>query len=118
MSFEQLNQILKQVEQLSTDEKLFLAKNLLQQADVASTSSKVSNSDPKNEAFDKRSAQRNWSQLHREEFAGQWVALDGDTLLSHGTDNREVIAQARNLGVKVPFVLFIEPKNSLPLGGW
>ena len=59
-----------------------------------------------------------WLKEHREEYAGQWVALDGDRLLAHGPDAREVYDKARSLGVRVPAVVRIEPSDELPFGGW
>jgi hypothetical protein len=40
-----------------------------------------------------------WLKEHREEFAGQYVALDGDRLVAHGTDADEVIAAVRASGL-------------------
>ena len=59
-----------------------------------------------------------WLSQHRHEYPGQYVALDGDRLVSHGTDGREVYRQARAAGVKVPFMAHIEPADALPFGGW
>ena len=39
-----------------------------------------------------------------EQLAGEWVALDGDTLISHGPDLSVVLLQARNAGHPHPFV--------------
>src|SRR5438874_13045379 len=33
-----------------------------------------------------------WLAAHAREYAGQWVALDGDKLIAHGPDPREVWA--------------------------
>ena len=63
------------------------------------------------------SSELQWLKEHREEYVGQWVALDGDRLLAHGTNAREVYDKARSLGVSVPAVLKIEP-DELPFGGW
>ncbi len=59
-----------------------------------------------------------WLSKHRHEYPGEYVALDGDRLVSHGTDGREVYRQARAAGVKVPFIAHIEPADALPFGGW
>jgi predicted DNA-binding antitoxin AbrB/MazE fold protein len=59
-----------------------------------------------------------WLSKHRHEYPGQRVALDGDRLVSHGADGREVYRQARAAGVKVPFMAYIEPADALPFGGW
>jgi hypothetical protein len=59
-----------------------------------------------------------WVQEHRAEFAGQWVALDGERLLAYGTNAREVFAAARASGVSEPLVLKVEAPDALPFGGW
>jgi hypothetical protein len=43
--------------------------------------------------------ERAWVEAHREEFLGQWVALDGGKLVAHGTDARAVYDEARAQGV-------------------
>lgn len=61
----------------------------------------------------------NWLAEHQHEYAGQWVALAGDRLLSHGTDPREVYQRAREMGVHAPVLKRIrEPHEELPFGGW
>ncbi len=59
-----------------------------------------------------------WVKEHRDEYVGEWVALDGDRLLANGPGAREVYDKARRLGVRVPTVLRIEPSDDLPFGGW
>ncbi len=59
-----------------------------------------------------------WLAEHRQEYAGQWVALDGDRLLAHGFNAREVHAAARRSRGRLPLVTRIEPLNQLPFGGW
>ncbi len=49
-----------------------------------------------------------WLAEHRDEYAGQWVALDGDRLLSHGPNAREVYQAARRSGVEIPVVVQVE----------
>ena len=65
-----------------------------------------------------RRREQKWLEKHRAEFAGQWIALDGETVLSYGTDGRKVYAEAKAKGVKVPFVVHLEPLDELPFGGW
>lgn len=59
-----------------------------------------------------------WLSQHRHEYAGQYVALDENRLVSHGTDGREVYRQAQAAGVTHPFIAHIEPADALPFGGW
>src|SRR5437667_9349277 len=40
-----------------------------------------------------------WIEEHRAEFAGQYVALDGDRLVAHGTDPQAMVAAVRASGL-------------------
>jgi hypothetical protein len=64
------------------------------------------------------SRETQWVKEHRHEYVGQWVALDGERLVSHGTNAREVSEAARAAGVEVPFFTRVEPDEELPFGGW
>ena len=59
-----------------------------------------------------------WIERHRSEYAGQWVAVRGDRLLSSGPDGRRVYEAARAAGDDRPFVTRIEPADELPFAGW
>jgi hypothetical protein len=59
-----------------------------------------------------------WLSEHQAAYAGQWVALDAERLLSHGTDARQVYAEAHAAGVAVPFVAYIEAPDECQWGGW
>lgn len=61
---------------------------------------------------------RKWIGEHKEEFLGQWVCLEGDELIAHGSDALEVNRRAREAGIKSPFIVQIieEPKNFT--GAW
>jgi hypothetical protein len=59
-----------------------------------------------------------WIERHRAEYAGQWVAVRGDRLISSGTQAREVYRAARAAGDERPFVTRVEPADELPFAGW
>ena len=59
-----------------------------------------------------------WLQENREEFDGQWVALDGGQLLAHGTDGKKVHAEAQHKGIKTPLMHRVSVKENQPFGGW
>jgi Family of unknown function (DUF5678) len=59
-----------------------------------------------------------WIDEHRQEFDGQWVALDGERLLAHGTDGKKVHAQAKEKGVKTPLIHRVSVNETMPFGGW
>ena len=58
-----------------------------------------------------------WIDEHRKEYDGKWVVLDGDKLISCGTNAKEVYDEARNKGFHSPFLKRIKA-NILPWGGW
>lgn len=72
---------------------------------------------PPVEPPDSMSEQR-WLAEHGREYAGKWVALDGDRLLAHGENAREVYAAVRDSGVRLPLVVHVNPPDQLPFGGW
>jgi hypothetical protein len=65
-----------------------------------------------------REREMRWLAQHESEYAGQWLALDGDRLLSHGEDPHKVRAEARAMGVETPFVVFAENPDEFFTGGW
>lgn len=65
-----------------------------------------------------RKAQQ-WVDEHRAEYQGQWVALDGDRLISHGADVKQVYEQAKAAGIQTPFIERVEQEDDRPFcGGW
>lgn len=50
-----------------------------------------------------------WIEEHREEYAGQWVALKGSRLISSGPNGVEVIQAARNAGFPDAFIKLVLP---------
>jgi Family of unknown function (DUF5678) len=90
----------------------------LQQAGILAQPQSAPRGKVKRVAQPDRSREMRWIKEHREEYAGQWVALDGDQLLSHGTDARQVFADARRLAI-APFFAHLEPeKEAHFIGGW
>lgn len=65
-----------------------------------------------------RAREQQWVSEHRDEYMGQWVALDGDHLIAHGHDARVVYTSAREAGIQVPFVVRVEAYEEPSMGGW
>lgn len=42
---------------------------------------------------------------------GEWVVLEGETLICHGRDALAVVGEARRRGIRVPYVFFVEPRE-------
>jgi hypothetical protein len=57
-----------------------------------------------------------WIAEHAREYAGQWVALDGDRLIAHGPSHDDVWAAAQASGVYLPMVTFIDDPDKIYMG--
>jgi predicted DNA-binding antitoxin AbrB/MazE fold protein len=55
-----------------------------------------------------------WLAAHKREYPGQWLALDGDTLLSHGSDHHAVRDEARRRGVDRPLMVHVPEEEPWP----
>lgn len=59
-----------------------------------------------------------WIREHREEFAGQYIALDGDKLIAHSPEADEVIASVRASGLNGVFFTLIPPVDEPEFAGF
>jgi len=67
----------------------------------------------------KRRLRAEWLKTHQDEYAGLYVALDGDRLLGAGKNYPEAFEAAKRAGVKDPYVGFVYPANYEGyMGGW
>jgi predicted DNA-binding antitoxin AbrB/MazE fold protein len=62
--------------------------------------------------------EQEWLRQHGEKYSGQWVALHGGALLSHGFDARAVRDEARAKGIDLPLLVYIPDEPHLPPAGW
>ena|SRR5438105_2006303 len=66
-----------------------------------------------------RTREMNWVARNRAGFGGQWVAVEGDRLVTAGSDAQKVFAAAKAEGIDSPFIVHILPEDSLPfVPGW
>lgn len=65
-----------------------------------------------------RAEESAWIDRHRDEYLGQWVAIEGDTLIAHGPNPREVYLAAREAGTTAPFIERVEKRQGAFMGGW
>ncbi len=65
-----------------------------------------------------RTKENEWLRQHRDEYAGQWVALDGDRLLGYGPEFEDVAQAAEEAGVPDALIFIVEGSQSLPFAGF
>jgi predicted DNA-binding antitoxin AbrB/MazE fold protein len=78
----------------------------------------VTDESPGRRTFNNREREQQWLRTHGAGHAGDWVALDGDRLVAHGKNGREVLEQAWSDGIQEPLVIRIPDEPELPFGGW
>jgi hypothetical protein len=115
MSAELLNTIKQQSEELTPDEKSQLAHDLLEQVKEQEQTQAT-----RRNVVDDGTRQRRleWLKAHREEYAGQYVALDGDMLVGHGATIGEAHKQAKQNGVQYSFLVRVTSENEVLFAGW
>ncbi len=67
------------------------------------------------------SREREQLEKHRDEYDGQWAALDGDNLIAAGFDGKEIAKKIRELGRQGLFLVFVEGSNRprfISVGVW
>ena len=57
---------------------------------------------------------RQWLADHRDEYAGQWVALRCGQLISHGSNAREVHREAKDAGHPDALLVLVERSDAPP----
>ncbi|MGH9766940.1 MAG: DUF5678 domain-containing protein [Blastocatellia bacterium] len=119
MSTITVENILQQIDQLPPVEQSRLARLLEERrAELARQPAKA----PRDKRLPDRPAvddtrERAWIEEHRREYAGQWVALDGDRLVAASPNQAEVWAAVKEDGAKLPLVCRIPaPDEPLPIG--
>jgi hypothetical protein len=50
---------------------------------------------------------RRWLAAHKSEYAGKWVALDGDRLIAAGETEKDVADAAKADGAYLPLIVYI-----------
>ncbi|MDX2031200.1 MAG: DUF5678 domain-containing protein [Blastocatellia bacterium] len=136
MAVNQLDLIMNQVQQLSASEQVKLIKRLadlleqggssIQPEPDESESQYVSTEINDTQGLEGRSgsvraaelrdfsADRQWLADHRDEYAGQWVALKFGRLVSHGTNAKAVHRAAQDAGHLDALLVLVEPSDAPP----
>ena len=119
MSEEQISHLKAQLASLTPHEKLELARFLSEQTrlDAAAPNSEVAAMN-QSTAAEKRAQHLAWLKANREQYAGQYVALDGPRLAGNGATLREAHEQAQRQGVAQPFLVHVSSGQVAPFGDW
>jgi hypothetical protein len=120
MSVQSLESIKQQIASLSRREQAELSKFLAEQMrqDRAAAASAPTQSEAEAAKEIRRRQHLEWLKAHREEYAGQYVALDGDKLVGQGRTIKEANEQARQNGVAHAFLVRVTSENEVVFGGW
>ena len=119
-----LNELMEQASHLPEPDKQKLAAWLSGKAEAMADNSLTADeaeADPNNlhdVEMTRRQQHLAWLKANREQYAGQYVALNGSQLVGAGEMIREAEAQAQQNGVIRPFLVYVFPADSLPFGGW
>ncbi len=71
----------------------------------------------KPEDGDAKNRQLDWLKAHRDEYAGQYVALDGDVLLAHAATLKEIRAQIKQRDEKSIFIVKVFAEETILAAG-
>ena len=119
MSEKQISHLKAQLALLTRQEKQELAQFLFDQTQLDATATDSETTTTAHSATANNRAQHlTWLKAHREEYAGQYVALDGDRLAGSGATLREAHEQAQMQGVAQPFLVHVSSEQVAPFGGW
>lgn len=64
-----------------------------------------------------RTREHEWVKAHKQEYAGQWVALDGDRLVAASPDRLELSKAVKADGGSLPLILRVPSPEDLPYVG-
>lgn len=108
--------ILALIEQLPSDERTRLNQLMAQQGEPVKTKPPLDKRVPCEPMPDDK-RERQWVKEHKTEYAGQWVALDGDRLIGASPNRMEISAAIKADGAKRPLILRIPSPDDLPFIG-
>src|ERR1041384_4400375 len=100
-----LERIIDEARSLSYDEKQKLREALDAELDNSQPHNGQHTEITNDDDEETRKRRLDWLKTHREEYAGQYVALAGDILVGHGRTMREAHHEAKKNGVEDPFVV-------------
>lgn len=117
MSIEIVQNVIQQIATLSPTERQTI-KAFLDEQEKKDTEVGNQKSEPPVTCDPMRRQEYQWIREHRDEYSGQYVVVEGDQLVAHGKDGRQVLAAARQAGIRIPFIVRLEAPDEPPFGGW
>lgn len=117
MSNDLIDSLLEQAKTLTEQERRLLASRLLEEPATSSNGGAEAEALSPDVKYRKREYQ--WIKEHQDEYAGQWVALEGDKLVASGSTAREALNGAKKAGARLPFIAKVDsPEDLYFTGGW
>lgn len=113
-----LEQIIEEARSLSRAEKRKLRQVLDLELEQQKAHDQAQPAQSNNGDSEVRERRLSWLKAHREEYAGQYVALDGDVLVGQGWTIREAHDQAKENGVEDPFLVRLTSESEVLFAGW
>jgi hypothetical protein len=113
-----LEQIVEQTRSLSQGDKRKLRQILDLELEQAQRQEHAQPTSGDSDAENTRRERLEWLKAHREQYAGQYVALAGSVLVGHGRTIREAHEQARRNGVEKPFLVRMTSESEVLFAGW
>ncbi len=114
-----LEQIIDEARSLSPAEKRKLRQVLDLELEQVKAQDHARPTHRDNGDDESRGQRLEWLKSHREEYGGQYVALDGDRLIAVGPNYRVARENARAAGKTHAFVTYLsKPDEIAETGGW
>ncbi|MGH9898969.1 MAG: DUF5678 domain-containing protein [Pyrinomonadaceae bacterium] len=117
MSQSTLEQIIAGINSLSSDEQRLL-RSLLTEQLPKSVPLVVTRRVASQAPIKDLTRESLWLEQHCDEYAGQWVALDGDRLISSDSNAKKVYTVARAAGIPDALIMKVKVSDSLPFAGF
>jgi len=127
---DRLQIVQEQLAALTFDEKqkltAFLIEQLKRDRETKSQADEETNgrhhdanvSPPTGEPDPDRQLEYAWLRKHRDEYAGQYVALSGNQLVASAPSLKELFQLVAQTNAYRPFFVRIEAEDEPPFGGW
>lgn len=89
----------------------------IRQVLIETEASKRKNEEKSNWQIERYKRARKWLDKHSQEYMNQWVCLEGDKLIAHSSDGKDLYRIAKEAGIEIPFIHHIV-EEKYPFGGW